>query len=510
MSDLFILLDDYLKTTRIYSVRIHMIPKHIHQSWKTADTPPAFRTYIESWIRKNPGYEYTLWTDETNAEFVYNHYPQYKNIYDNLKPIIKCDFVRYLTLYTYGGIYADIDMQCFQGLDALIDDDKYQSCQVILTEEHPDHAKEHGRSQIITNWFFACVAKSNFIRDVINTVVRNARSQPKGDPLLVSGPFMLTDLYNHIQPLEDVVTVLDYHVFNPIPKAQIWAGNIPNTFDATTLGMHYYVGTWWRPQTLSPLGITCPCADRSTESEGCHADEHPVFTIVTPTTGRRSLLRLKQCLRREKTKYVHLVLWDHKRCEDALTPEEVEDERTFCYVIKHPFTPMNMFSECFDTGVSAVTNPNAISRADVWLRALGITMARTKYIKCCDDDTWPEENHLQIVHRYMEEKQLDFTWCFRRMWKRDGTHIGVDRFEATGELNAFGYTLLDNSSLFYNQKAANILRQVFMKKQIYGDDRYTSKPLHDHCKGERIDRILTNHCAQPELENFFSKYCSPY
>ena len=215
----------------------------------------------------------------------------------------------------------------------------------------------------------------------------------------------------------------------------------------------------------------------------------PVFTIVTPTVGRRTLLRLKSCLRSEKVPYVHLVLWDNKRCSDALKPEEVEDDRTFCYVMKHPLQ---------------VRDPNQ-HRNDVWLRALGISMARTKYIKCCDDDTWPELNHLETVYSFMEKNQLDFTWCVRRMWKRTGELIGVDNFEATGEKNKFGYTLLDNSSLFYNRKAANVLSTVFMQNQVYGDDRLTAEPLHRICKGRKLNRVLTNHECQPHLELFFTR-----
>ena len=129
-------------------------------------------------------------------------------------------------------------------------------------------------------------------------------------------------------------------------------------------------------------------------------------------------------------------------------------------------------------------------------------MARTSYIKCCDDDTWPEEDHLKDILKFMTTNELDFTHCFRRMWTRDGQKIGIDEFEAIGERNKFGYHLLDNSSLFYNQKAANVLVKCFCKK-VYGDDRYTYEPLHQYCKGKRYPGVLTNHMAQPHLESFF-------
>jgi hypothetical protein len=184
-------------------------------------------------------------------------------------------------------------------------------------------------------------------------------------------------------------------------------------------------------------------------------------------------------------------MMDAKKEADALTVDEIEDERTYVYDIRHPLYP----------------RPSA--RMDVYLRGIGILMARTKYIRCCDDDAWPEPGHLSKVTEFMESNDLDFTWCLRRMYRRNGSVIGVDRFEAIGQTNQFGYQLLDNSSLFYNQKAALVLSQVFVQNPVYGDDRLTWGPLHQLCNGQFLDEILTNHMAQPDLEEFFLRNCSP-
>lgn len=215
-----------------------------------------------------------------------------------------------------------------------------------------------------------------------------------------------------------------------------------------------------------------------------------LWTIVTPTMGRKYLLDLKQCLREETVPYVHLVMMDSKKDPDALTAEEIEDDRTYVYDIRHPL------------------NPPKNARMDVYLRGIGILMARTPYIRCCDDDVWPEPGHLSRVTEFMEGKKLDFSWCLRRMYDRDKQVIGIDRFEAIGVKNKFGYNLLDNSSLFYTRKAALILAQVFLQNPIYGDDRLTWDPLHKYCRGEFLDEILTNHMAQPNLTEFFKANCS--
>jgi len=220
-------------------------------------------------------------------------------------------------------------------------------------------------------------------------------------------------------------------------------------------------------------------------------NQNALWTIVTPTVGRPSVLKLKQQLRKETVPYVHLIMMDSKREADSLDPREIEDERTFVYDIRHPLYPQ----------------PNA--RMDVYLRAVGILMARTPYIRCCDDDVWPEPGHLTKVTEFMSKNSLDFTWCLRRMYTREGEKIGIDGFEAIGIENQFGYNLLDNSSLFYNQQAALVLAQVFLQNPIYGDDRLTWEPLHKNCRGDFIPEILTNHMTQPHLTEFFKKYCTP-
>jgi hypothetical protein len=42
------------------------IPRIIHQTWKTADVPPRFAAWRESWARLHPGWQHRLWTDEDN------------------------------------------------------------------------------------------------------------------------------------------------------------------------------------------------------------------------------------------------------------------------------------------------------------------------------------------------------------------------------------------------------------------------------------------------------------
>jgi mannosyltransferase OCH1-like enzyme len=90
-----------------------MIPKIIHQTWKTNIVPVQYNESVLSCQKNNPTYKYILWTDGDMNTFVLTHFPR---IYDTYKSypynIQRCDAFRYMVLYVYGGIYIDLDIGC--------------------------------------------------------------------------------------------------------------------------------------------------------------------------------------------------------------------------------------------------------------------------------------------------------------------------------------------------------------------------------------------------------------
>jgi hypothetical protein len=224
----------------------------------------------------------------------------------------------------------------------------------------------------------------------------------------------------------------------------------------------------------------------------------PVFTIITPTVGTPSLLRLKESLKHEKIPYIHLILWDTSRCEGALNPRDLEDDRTFCYEFTHPYHRF----------------PN--QRNDVWLRGVGVTLTNTPFVTFFDDDTWPDRGHLEKIYYHMINNKLEYTFCKRRMWEHDSGYnnnnimdkynnlrlIGTDNFESTGEITKMGYRLIDNSSLYMKLDVARKISSVFLDNQYYGDDRVTPGHL-DKFKGGIYNNVLVNHVAKPQLVKFF-------
>jgi len=82
------------------------IPKVIHvvgQEWLQN---------MDSWKNLNPEYAVEFYDDERCLAFMQEHYPQFEFTYLHLKSVRRFDFIRYLIVYHFGGIYADSDITC--------------------------------------------------------------------------------------------------------------------------------------------------------------------------------------------------------------------------------------------------------------------------------------------------------------------------------------------------------------------------------------------------------------
>jgi mannosyltransferase OCH1-like enzyme len=99
------------------------IPKILFQTWKSKTAVPANFAYWAATFRsQNPSYDYRLWDDADNRALVARHYPWFLGTYDAYPAeIYRVDAVRYFFLYHHGGVYADLDTECLQPLDPVLD-----------------------------------------------------------------------------------------------------------------------------------------------------------------------------------------------------------------------------------------------------------------------------------------------------------------------------------------------------------------------------------------------------
>lgn len=94
-----------------------MIPKVIHQTGPQDRSRwhPLWSRCQQSWLEKFCDAEYKFWTDRDIDDLIKTHYPEHYGMYREFPlSIMRIDFARFCILHHYGGIYADLDMYCYQ------------------------------------------------------------------------------------------------------------------------------------------------------------------------------------------------------------------------------------------------------------------------------------------------------------------------------------------------------------------------------------------------------------
>jgi mannosyltransferase OCH1-like enzyme len=100
------------------------IPRRIFQTWKVrSPLPAAFELWSSTIKEYNGTYEYVIWDDADNRQFIATKYPWFIDKYDSYeKEIFRVDAVRYFELFHFGGFYLDLDVECLQPLDRYLSD----------------------------------------------------------------------------------------------------------------------------------------------------------------------------------------------------------------------------------------------------------------------------------------------------------------------------------------------------------------------------------------------------
>lgn len=159
------------------------IPHHIHQIWIGSDPMPTewMKTIRDFCDKYN--YKYTLWTNASVKRLNFDEFPGLKDIYMTMTRLSgKCNILRLLILYYYGGIYIDADCVFLhpEKFTQFLKENRgntflaYES----LTEEHfkkfsknnIENSDMYGRKQIIANSVIGSKKGAPFIK----TLLQNA------------------------------------------------------------------------------------------------------------------------------------------------------------------------------------------------------------------------------------------------------------------------------------------------------------------------------------------------
>ncbi|MGR6467190.1 glycosyltransferase [Rhizobium sp. PAMB 3182] len=146
--------------------------------------------FPESWIEKNPDWEYRFWTDDDLLAFFREERPDLLDLYLSYpRPVQRADLARYCILHRFGGLYADIDTRCLASIEPIAGDSR-----VILCEEpdrHRQPALVRGLDRLWFNGTMASPPEHPFWDSVID-LCRDMASRRDGDVLETTGPLVLT------------------------------------------------------------------------------------------------------------------------------------------------------------------------------------------------------------------------------------------------------------------------------------------------------------------------------
>lgn len=96
-----------------------MIPKIIHYCWLSSDPiPQKLRDCMSSWKEKLPDYDFLLW--DLNKFDIHSSI-WVKEAYEAKKYAFAADYIRLYAVYTYGGIYMDMDVEVVRSFNELLD-----------------------------------------------------------------------------------------------------------------------------------------------------------------------------------------------------------------------------------------------------------------------------------------------------------------------------------------------------------------------------------------------------
>ena len=171
------------------------IPPIVFQTWKSREKIPAnFRYWRQTFVDHNPEAQVILWDDDDNREFIAQNFAWFLPTYNSFpREIFRADAVRYLFLFSFGGLYADMDSECLRPLRL-----EQRKEAVILGRMGSDTGFEHS----VPNALMASRPGQAFWLLVVQRMFEaldnheDAESQSKAGPEELTGPILLKRSYD--------------------------------------------------------------------------------------------------------------------------------------------------------------------------------------------------------------------------------------------------------------------------------------------------------------------------
>lgn len=204
-----------------------MIPKIIWQTYKDPydQLPDYMHEAAQTWKDLNPDYEYRYMDDAQASEFILNEFgEEWHNIFMNVPVgVMRGDLWRYMVVFKYGGVYADLDTECWEPISTWMMDDK----SMIVCPETSEH---------LCQWTFAATAEHPALGKVLEHIKEAFKDPDYKKPHFVhntTGPAIWTRGIMDALSLNELNLIDDFLLIN-------------SSHNAKLMGFHCYGGEDWR------------------------------------------------------------------------------------------------------------------------------------------------------------------------------------------------------------------------------------------------------------------------
>lgn len=226
-------------------------PRILFQTWKSKTSIPANMAYWSSTcVSKNLSFTHILWDDADNLRFVQEKFPWFLETYEGYDVEIKrADAIRYMFLYTYGGIYLDMDFECLQSFDTLLEEYSYYD---ILLGSITSNGNYANSMHTIPNAIMFSKPGHPFWLEVLQLLELYSKDSKKGveeqtGPVVLKEAYLMSSYFYKIK-------ILEPHILYPISWITDSAVRIESlhqkdllqlTKDALTRYPNSYAITYW-------------------------------------------------------------------------------------------------------------------------------------------------------------------------------------------------------------------------------------------------------------------------
>lgn len=200
LSDFFMTLPTVIPATTPRTRPRITIPANIIQTFKTNKLHPSVYQNIQSFLAINPDHTYYLITDAIGEQLIRDHFDDrvlsaYKTLHNGSA---RGDFLRYVALYVYGGMYLDMDSGLFTSLTS------------FMPEETDFIFFYYNDNVMITQWIIMIQERHELMRMMIDEMVARIENKTQATSIIqITGPKLFSDVTYHYLNGEYIFHVQD-------------------------------------------------------------------------------------------------------------------------------------------------------------------------------------------------------------------------------------------------------------------------------------------------------------